>query len=111
MERIKNLSSDDVCPDCADEGLACAALRPSADRPEPEYSYEEFGPCPTCERGFQVEFPPEPAVGPWGKSGYWRGRPATVISSPVKHPRLATAKENQAGIAMLEKIELRHLEW
>jgi hypothetical protein len=110
MDRIKNLSSDEICPDCADEGLAVAALRPSPDRPEPEYAYEEFGPCPSCERGFQVEFPPEPAVGPWGKSGYWRGRPATVISSPVKHPRLATVKENQAGIAMLEKIELRHLE-
>lgn len=35
---------------------------------------EQMGPCPKCEKGNAVEFPPEGKPGRWGPSGYWQGR-------------------------------------
>lgn len=98
-------SPEPVCPDCGDEGMIVVALRnpepsyaPSKERgkmvliqPNTSSKYEEMGPCPRCVIGFRVEFGigvkknsreeildawwVNPRGGPWGRDGYWRGRP------------------------------------
>src|SRR6266542_2243681 len=92
--RTQNVSAKNSCRWCGDEGMAPVQVRPAHEHlrcgkhvfAAPANSgYEEFAPCPYCEKGFAVEFPtanPKSGrptdAGPWGKDGYWRGREQPV---------------------------------
>jgi hypothetical protein len=74
--RVANrTTADESCSVCADSGLVVVGT--DAD------GADQAGPCPLCERGYQVEH----GLGrdrdgaeiqarrpPWGPGGFWRGR-------------------------------------
>lgn len=72
-----------MCRHCADDGLVVVWTRPAAPSmacPRASGDYDEMGPCPFCEQGLRVEFPPaDPRsgaqrLGPWGAGGFWGSR-------------------------------------
>lgn len=45
---------------------------------------DAYGPCPRCETGQLLEFPPvdgkgRQKPGPWGKPGFWQGRDSSWL--------------------------------
>lgn len=72
-----------MCRHCADDGFVVVWTRPvvpSVACPRAVGEVDEMGPCPFCEVGLRVEFPPaDPKsgfqrTGPWGPSGFWGSR-------------------------------------
>jgi hypothetical protein len=69
VPRIQNVSEDEHCRFCCSSpGLVFVGteLWQGAD-------YDQVGPCPACELGQKLEFPPKFAQ--WGPRGFWQGRP------------------------------------
>jgi hypothetical protein len=44
---------------------------------------EQYGPCPFCERGNNLEFPRGDTKPPWGKNGVWRGGKPNPADLPM----------------------------
>lgn len=74
-----------MCRYCADDGLVVVWTRPvepTVACPRAQGEVDEMGPCPFCEAGLRVEFPPaDPKsgaqrLGPWGAAGFWGSRQA-----------------------------------
>lgn len=72
-----------MCRYCADDGLVVVwtrPVKPSPRAPRASGEMDEMGPCPFCEQGLRIEFPPaDPKtgfqrVGPWGVNGFWGTR-------------------------------------
>lgn len=69
--RVANVTGVESCRTCGDEAMVVVD--------------DGAVPCPFCERGFGLEFGigrdangveyERTDGGPWGKSGFWRGRP------------------------------------
>jgi hypothetical protein len=91
-----------TCPRCHNDGtIYVSSSTVVVQRPKEEtseYVYDADGPCPTCEKGYRIEFAlsvkrnqngvviddayPNPAGGPWGRDGFWRGRrPEDVLDT------------------------------
>lgn len=75
--RVANVSSKAHCEWCCDDGYVLVGYN--------RLGTDEMGPCPYCEKGFAIEFPEKPRVGPWGIEGYWRGRSTTGIAKICNH--------------------------
>lgn len=43
--------------------------------PSGEHTVTVYGPCPACAMGYRSEFPEGERWGPWGKDGFWQGKP------------------------------------
>ncbi len=75
--RIPNLTGVESCTHCLDDGVVIVGTE-TRSRPLPAAGTAEFevaGPCPSCERGFRLEFGGSPeSRPPWGDKGFWRGR-------------------------------------
>lgn len=52
-------------------------------------------PCPNCEIGYLVEFPTA-GLAPWGREGYWRGRPTGLVKRCACDERPLPRDENKA---------------
>jgi hypothetical protein len=70
-------------------------------RPEDGLRYEEAGPCPMCQLGYDMEFPPptaknpNPKPGAWGADGYWRGQEwAEVLPMEEEDAKPLPKREN-----------------
>lgn len=92
--RIKNWRAHGHCKRCENEGLieggSSTLLISRPGRAPMTYTYEGQAPCPSCAKGYRIEFAisvkrnregvvldewyADPAGGPWGKDGFWRGR-------------------------------------
>jgi hypothetical protein len=100
---------------CGMHGSSCPRVYAPVTVDEVGLRYEEEGPCPMCQIGYRVEFPPaserllDPRPGPWGRDGYWRGRDAFDVnplekpgSKPLPKPenarRMRELAERVAGI-------------
>ena len=92
---IANVSRDDFCAYCRNDGLVVHDVGWRHDDPDWQkwrdrvrrlndaqrraaghfrlWYGEQMAPCPRCERGRQLEFPPS-GRGDWGHDGFWRGR-------------------------------------
>lgn len=90
--RTQNRSRDERCRYCRDTGQVVAATRPASPalvrgkliQPAGGAEFEEMGPCPFCETGFYLEFP-KAGEGPWGRDGYWQGRPGSDLRIEEEH--------------------------
>ncbi len=124
-DRIANLTRSETCGYCSDDGtavvshrapeLAMVMVKGKLTKREPVAGefYEEYGPCPWCEKGYQIEFGighkldargqrqeyrnPHP---PW-RDGFWKGRPTVVAESPPKHSIALPTKENHIRSLLL----------
>ena len=72
-----------MCRHCADDGFVVVwtrPVKPTMACPRAQGEVDEMGPCPFCEAGLRVEFPPaDPKsgaqrLGPWGAAGFWGSR-------------------------------------
>lgn len=85
---------------------------------------EEMAPCPACEIGYRREFGlgrrrekqgdrevlveyENPDGGPWGKEGYWRGRPWDHLR-PVC-PGGWNVRRNEHSVPAPDEIERKHV--
>ncbi len=110
-DRFQNVSGHEHCPHCID-GLALVGFRAAAGvivvphgrvmRKDPveDARYEEYAPCPWCEKGFKAEWPNETRQRVW-KGGYWQGRPPVVEDPPAAEPKPLPARENQLRLKLL----------
>lgn len=84
-----------LCEHCGDTGAVVAILRRHL-----EDFIEEYGPCPYCQQGYNLEFNTKA----WGKDGYWQGREhatiqplypnGTTVQPPANQLQQATAYLN-----------------
>jgi hypothetical protein len=81
---IENVSHTNHCSYCLDDGVVLAFTRPAG---VPGESYDEMAPCPRCEKGRLLEFPPAGSkLRPVYRDGFWRGRPFDGEPQGLGHP-------------------------
>lgn len=74
--------------------------------------FDQYGPCPRCERGKVLEFPPpdekgKDRVGPWGKDGYWQGRSTDFLVRRTmgKPPSALEVRKLLTTVGWVKEIE------
>lgn len=69
------------------------------------YLEEVYGPCPACERGNDHEFPSDGKWGPWGRDGYWKGRPYADLPRQCRcKERLLSRNEARESVKKLRVL-------
>ena len=104
---IRNATDEDHCLHCcAHEGLVIVSWVHTNPFTKHEVGVkpvdclgcaEQYGPCPFCERGSNLEFPRGDTKPPWGKYGVWRGGKPKPTDLPFTcQCRVATTKSHEA---------------
>jgi hypothetical protein len=110
--RTRNVTAREYCGWCSGNGYVVYALREEryifrrGDRVVEKLArFEEYAPCPYCERGFGEEFPDptkqekaSPCKAPWdGENGFWQGRSCDGIRPLIEPIRSAGGTPSDGG--------------
>lgn len=99
MRYFRNRTTNDRCARCLDDGLIVVGTQRHLG-----VDCEQYGPCPVCEVGAELEFPTKGGRAPWGEDGFWASRQTLKheIMSVTPPPRESLpTKENLARMRQL----------
>lgn len=95
-QRIPNMTGNDRCRWCLDDGLVVAQTRGP---------YDEMGPCPFCQKGYLLEFGDGSQKKLQWPDGFWQGRPPTgIVPLDSGQPPLSREENARRMRALLQSM-------